>query len=199
MGPFSSLAINYPRNSILVTLHRFANGRSDKNLFFRAHKYYTDKSESEGYKMLSKSLSPRTFRFITAFDRLSWTRCWGFLSAYLQAGKLFVHFINLQRRTINYKSCRERVFVELARYIVLELKNFLRLIGRRKEGRVSDRGRGEKYIQAKLKASFSSAVRVNKWKNFFETKLSAWNEKKKNDNILCIQIIVSQSRAKPRK
>jgi len=129
-GPFSSLAINYPRNSILVTFHRFANGRSDKNLFFRAHKYYTDKSESEGHKMLSKSLSPRTFRFIMVFDRLSWTRCWGFLSAYLQAGKLFVHFINLQRRTINYKSCRERVFVELARY-----NNFLHLVDRRKESR----------------------------------------------------------------
>lgn len=70
-GPFSSLAINYSRNSILVTFHRFANGRSDKNLFFQAHKYYTDKSESEGYKMLSKSLSPWTFRFIMVFDRLS--------------------------------------------------------------------------------------------------------------------------------
>jgi len=103
--------------------------------------------------MLSKSLSPWTFGFITAFDRLSWTQCWGFLSAYFQAGKLFVHFINLQRRTINYKSCRERVFFELARYIVLELKNFLHLLGQRKESRILKEGRGEVYT-SKIKSKF---------------------------------------------
>lgn len=138
-----SLAINYSRNSLLVTFRKFANGRSDKNLFFRAHKYYTDKSQSEGYKMLSKSLSPRTFGFITAFDRLSWTQCWGFLSTYLQAGELFVHFINVQCTTINYKSCRERVFFELVRYLVLKLKNFLHLIGRRNESKKLKGWRGE--------------------------------------------------------
>jgi len=138
--------------------------------------------------MLSKSLSPRTFGFITAFDRLSWTRCWGFLSAYLQAGKLFVHFINLQRRTINYKSCREGVFVELARYIVLELKNFLHLIGRRKEGRKSKewRGSGEVYT-SEIKSKFLvSRLGQQMEKLFWDQIIGTAEWKEKNDNILYI-------------
>lgn len=53
-GPFSSLAINYPRNSILVTFHRFTNGRSDKNLFFKHINIIQTKASLRGTKCFRK-------------------------------------------------------------------------------------------------------------------------------------------------
>lgn len=102
---FSFLAINYPRNSILYPFT--SNCRFEafviyeckdwwaKNLFFTAHKYSTDKSESEGYKPLFEKFVTDLWVYHSTRSIIMNPWCWGFLSSHLPrlANYLFTLYI----------------------------------------------------------------------------------------------------------